>query len=476
MHEARVHGAPDRSPRPARGPSTTTPPGPTRDRPSPGSAGPRSAIGRGGGGRRGRDSASGASASTHSSTVPPGPRRRRPPRRPRRAAPRPASIRDVRRRLRRPPAPAPPPVPPTTTPTTTTTTVPTHGLGGSHDHVGRRARPRHRSVRWSDAAATAARPSGRCRPSAPPPTVVVDRRRRGPTRPSACWPQSSGPRRGLQPVPPRLGAPTRRTAGRAAAPAGQPAPLRRPRDGRVAVAVRTAGIVDPTIGSALVELGYDRDFDGIGRRPDRGGCPPAPGPGLVADRARPDRPHGDHPDGVHVDLGSTAKAFAADRAAARIAEALGCGVLVNLGGDVAVAGPPPAGGWGVGIAPRAPRRRPTPTRWSPSASGGLATSGTTARTWSAAAARSTTSSTPGPAEPRRPPGRWCRRSPPTCVEANALDDGRRRLGRGRPGQPRRPRCRGPPGRTPTARWSGVGGWPGGTGPRSPRAGTRRPDR
>ena len=30
------------------------------------------------------------------------------------------------------------------------------------------------------------------------------------------------------------------------------------------VAVQTAGTVDPTVGSALVDLGYDRDFDQIG--------------------------------------------------------------------------------------------------------------------------------------------------------------------------------------------------------------------
>ncbi len=47
------------------------------------------------------------------------------------------------------------------------------------------------------------------------------------------------------------------------------------------------------------------------------------------------------PPGVHLDLGATAKALAADRAADRIADALGCGVLVNLGGDVAVSGSAP---------------------------------------------------------------------------------------------------------------------------------------
>ena len=56
------------------------------------------------------------------------------------------------------------------------------------------------------------------------------------------------------------------------------------------------------------------------------------------------------PDGVLLDLGATAKALAADRAAVRIAAAAGCGVLVNLGGDIRVAGPPPAGGWCIGIA------------------------------------------------------------------------------------------------------------------------------
>ena len=43
--------------------------------------------------------------------------------------------------------------------------------------------------------------------------------------------------------------------------------------------------------------------------------------------------------GVSLDLGATAKALAADRAAARRTRAAGCGVLVSLGGDIAIAGP-----------------------------------------------------------------------------------------------------------------------------------------
>ena len=51
-----------------------------------------------------------------------------------------------------------------------------------------------------------------------------------------------------------------------------------------------------------------------------------------------------------LDLGATAKALAADRAATTIGTRLGCGTLVSLGGDVATAGPAPAGGFAVGIA------------------------------------------------------------------------------------------------------------------------------
>ncbi|MGW4527105.1 FAD:protein FMN transferase [Amycolatopsis sp. NPDC004378] len=55
------------------------------------------------------------------------------------------------------------------------------------------------------------------------------------------------------------------------------------------------------------------------------------------------------PRGVHLDLGATAKALAADRAARRIHAVLGCGVLVNLGGDLRAAGAGPAGGWQVAL-------------------------------------------------------------------------------------------------------------------------------
>jgi thiamine biosynthesis lipoprotein len=144
-------------------------------------------------------------------------------------------------------------------------------------------------------------------------------------------------------------------------------------------AVLTDGRVDPTVGAALVRLGYDRDFPELaggvpGRLP--GPAPVAGGHSVVLDR---DASTVTLPAGVVLDLGATAKAWTADRAAERIAATLGCGVLASLGGDLAVRGAP-AGGFTVGVAdvcgdPDAPLAVTVD-------SGGLATSGIGNRRWS----------------------------------------------------------------------------------------------
>jgi thiamine biosynthesis lipoprotein len=84
------------------------------------------------------------------------------------------------------------------------------------------------------------------------------------------------------------------------------------------------------------------------------------------------------PTGVLLDLGATAKAVTADRAAARVAAELGTGVLVALGGDIATAGPGPDGGWRVLV-----RDRPGDPQCTVRLPAGaaLATSSTVARTW-----------------------------------------------------------------------------------------------
>ena len=183
------------------------------------------------------------------------------------------------------------------------------------------------------------------------------------------------------------------------------------------VAVRTAGIVDPTVGSALVELGYDRDFDEIAdrQRPPRSPGPSRPRAGggskwMPAPGRSPSRPAS-----TSTSVPS-AKALAADRAAQRIAAELGCGVLVNLGGDVAVAGAGPAGAVGASASrPKAARPLDSVDQVVDLRAGGLATSGTTARSWvRRMVARSTTSSTRGPAPRPHRSGRWCRRRRPAA--------------------------------------------------------------
>ena len=189
-------------------------------------------------------------------------------------------------------------------------------------------------------------------------------------------------------------------------------------DAAAVVAARTAGIVDPTIGSALVELGYDRDFADLADLRDASAVRPAPAPGWWQVALDPSTRTVAVPVGVHVDLGSTGKAFAADRSARRIAEALDCGILVNLGGDVAVAGPPPADGWGVGIALSSATAPGDADQVIVLRSGGLASSGTTARTWSRGGRPVHHIIDPWTGEVA--PSTWVLASvlAPTCLEAN----------------------------------------------------------
>jgi thiamine biosynthesis lipoprotein len=184
------------------------------------------------------------------------------------------------------------------------------------------------------------------------------------------------------------------------------------------VAVQTAGIVDPTIGSSLVELGYDRDFDEIGDVSPTA-FRPHPAPGWWQIRLDPDARTVAIPSGVHVDLGATAKAFAADRAAQRIASVLDGGVLVNLGGDVAVAGKGPRGGWSVGIAPRCTMALDDVEQVVAVFGGGLATSGTTARSWTRNGRLVHHIVDPWTGEQAPPVWSLVSTVAPSCVEANA---------------------------------------------------------
>ena len=183
----------------------------------------------------------------------------------------------------------------------------------------------------------------------------------------------------------------------------------------------TDGDVDPTVGGVMAALGYDRDFAELPSattpgmmdrrvRPDAHDDPPSSsssssssgagagagssaGPGAVGVRTIPgwrsvsvDVAAGKLtvPVGVQLDLGATVKGWAADRSAAAIADRLGCGVLVSLGGDTAVAGRPPRDGWPIRVQDATMPLEDAPdgpTQVVSIRAGGLATSSTAARRW-----------------------------------------------------------------------------------------------
>jgi thiamine biosynthesis lipoprotein len=118
-----------------------------------------------------------------------------------------------------------------------------------------------------------------------------------------------------------------------------------------------------------------------------------------------------------IDLGATAKAAAADRVAARIATELGCGVLVSLGGDIASAGPAPAGGWQV-LVQDAPL---DPSAHVSLAEGlALATSSTQKRRWTKAGRPQHHILDPASGLPAEPVWRSVTVAAETCHRANTL--------------------------------------------------------
>jgi thiamine biosynthesis lipoprotein len=149
----------------------------------------------------------------------------------------------------------------------------------------------------------------------------------------------------------------------------------------VDAATATGGAVDPTVGASMRALGWDADFRIVVSRRELAKIELVPAAGWQRIEIDGERGRVRVPAGVLVDLGATAKALAADRAAAAAFRATGSSVLVNLGGDIAVAGPAPAGGWPILVTDdhRAPSVADGQTV--AIAAGGLATSSTTVRRW-----------------------------------------------------------------------------------------------
>jgi len=186
------------------------------------------------------------------------------------------------------------------------------------------------------------------------------------------------------------------------------------------------GAVDPTLGAELVALGYDRDWHELCAVPVA--APLSEGGDIVVYRSR--RPRWEEieiagdparitlPAGVDLDLGATAKAMAADRAARAAHEAAGVGVLVSLGGDIATHGTRPAGGWTIHVTDDHRAGPDAPGQTIAIQSGGVATSSIVTRRWRHGGRAMHHVLDPRSGEPVRGPWRTVSVAAATCAEAN----------------------------------------------------------
>jgi FAD:protein FMN transferase len=172
------------------------------------------------------------------------------------------------------------------------------------------------------------------------------------------------------------------------------------------------GLVDPTVGGVMSGLGYDRSIELL----------PADGAPVRLVHTVPGwrRVHlyGDRlelPRDVVLDLGATAKARAGDLLARRAADTLGAGVLLELGGDIATAGPAPEGGWQVLVRDTEDDPACQVTLVEGSA---VATSSTVRRTWRRGGVLIHHVVDPRTAAPAAPVWRSATVAASSCVEAN----------------------------------------------------------
>jgi thiamine biosynthesis lipoprotein len=180
-------------------------------------------------------------------------------------------------------------------------------------------------------------------------------------------------------------------------------------------AAETDGLVDPTLGHALVAVGYDRDIAlVIAGSTDPAGLPVGARVGAWREIQVDLEGRIRVPAGCALDLGATAKAWAADLIANSVAAQCDSTVVISLGGDVAVAGP--GDGWPVAVSEIIDDAADAETVHLPY--GGLATSSTAARRWVRDGVIRHHLLDPRSGEPTRGPWRTVTATGATCVAAN----------------------------------------------------------
>jgi thiamine biosynthesis lipoprotein len=186
----------------------------------------------------------------------------------------------------------------------------------------------------------------------------------------------------------------------------------------LAAAELTAGLVDPTVGGALIAMGYDRDFSSVRKDLSVAAAVGTPAPGWAA--VELDGRLLRRPAGMVLDLGATAKGVGSDRSAHAARNAMdGGGVLVSLGGDLAVAGQSPQDGWPILVAEDPLGEQGPSGHVVRFHRGGVATSSVVCRRWRRGDRTLHHIIDPRTGEPARAHWRTATVAAPTCAHANA---------------------------------------------------------
>jgi FAD:protein FMN transferase len=213
---------------------------------------------------------------------------------------------------------------------------------------------------------------------------------------------------------------------------------------------QTSGLVNPLLGQPLIQLGYDRDFQELRRISQRGGDdrsyttlavpPPIDAWQQIEVAENAVR----IPQDTALDLGATAKAWAADLIAAAMTAELTAGAIVSVGGDLAIArssssdldrerggssGETASAPWPVAISenPNAPAEDLITL-----SSGGLATSSTQVRRWTSGGVRRHHLLDPRTGLPCPEVWRTVTATGPSCTAANTASTAAIVLGAGAP--------------------------------------------
>jgi thiamine biosynthesis lipoprotein len=177
----------------------------------------------------------------------------------------------------------------------------------------------------------------------------------------------------------------------------------------------SGGAVDPTVGPAVIAAGYDTDIEAVRRRFPQAPDDPKPVAGWQEVRLNRKLALLGVPKEAALDLGATAKAWTADRAANMLSKRYGCAVLVEIGGDLRAAGQPREP-WVVTVAERAGDEGVLVTL----AHGSLTTSTRTVRRWQTPTGYAHHVIDPRTGRPAEGPYRTASVWAPTAVRANTF--------------------------------------------------------